>query len=261
MSGPLVYSVEGAVATIAFNRPQVINALDAETIFALRAACERARDDAAVRVIVLRGNGPAFVAGGDIGWFHANLDGMAVLVPEMAAELHRAVLALREAAQPVIASVHGAVAGAGMSLLAAADLAIAADETKFSMAYSAIGTSPDGGSTWFLPRLVGARRAMELLLLPEPFDAATAQRFGLVNRVVPAAELEAATAALAKRLAAGPTQAYAETKALVNRSFDTSLVAQLDAEAAAFGRCAATRDFAEGVTAFVGKRKAKFEGR
>lgn len=259
-AGALIYAVEGAVATIAFNRPQVMNALDAPSIIALREACERARDDAAVRVIVLRGHGPAFVAGGDIAWFHANLQSMGTLVPEMAGALHAAIHALREAAKPVLASVHGAVAGAGMSLLAAADLALAAEDTKFSMAYSGIGTSPDGGSTWFLPRLVGARRAMELLLLPEPFDAATALRFGLVNRVVPAAELDAATAALAKRLGAGPTQAYAETKALVNRSHETPLAAQLDAEAAAFGRCAATRDFAEGVTAFVEKRKAKFEG-
>lgn len=260
-AGPLHYAVDGAVATIAFNRPQVMNALDAASIIALRDACERARDDKAVRVIVLRGNGPAFVAGGDIAWFHANLQSMGALVPEMAGALHAAIRALRDAAKPVIASVHGAVAGAGMSLLAAADLAIAADETKFSMAYSAIGTSPDGGSTWFLPRLVGARRAMELLLLPEPFDAATALRFGLVNRVVPAAELETETLRLAKRLAAGPTHAYAETKALVNHSFETPLAAQLESEAAAFERCAATRDFAEGVTAFVEKRKAKFEGR
>ena len=259
-AGALIYAVEGAVATIAFNRPQVMNALDAPSIIALRDACERARDDAAVRVIVLRGRGAAFVAGGDIAWFHANLQSMGTLVPEMAGALHAAIHALREAAKPVLASVHGAVAGAGMSLLAAADLALAAEDTKFSMAYSAIGTSPDGGSTWFLPRLVGARRAMELLLLPEPFDAATALRFGLVNRVVPAAELDAATAALAKRLAAGPTHAYAETKALVNRSYETPLAAQLNAEAAAFGRCAATRDFAEGVTAFVEKRRPKFEG-
>jgi len=260
-AGPLQYAVDGAVATIAFNRPQVMNALDAHAIIALRDACERARDDAAVRVIVLRGHGPAFVAGGDIAWFHANLQSMGALVPEMAGALHAAIRALRDAAKPVLASVHGAVAGAGMSLLAAADLAIAADETKFSMAYSAIGTSPDGGSTWFLPRLIGARRAMELLLLPEPFDAATALRFGLVNRVVPAVELETETLRLAKRLAAGPTHAYAETKALVNHSFETPLAAQLDSEAAAFERCAATRDFAEGVTAFVEKRKAKFEGR
>ena len=259
-SGSLVYAVDGAVATIAFNRPQVMNALDASAFNALRDACERARDDTAVRAIVLRGNGPAFVAGGDLAWFYANLATIPAMVPAMAGALHAAIRALRDAAKPVLASVHGAVAGAGMSLLAAADLAIAAEETKFSTAYSAIATSPDGGSTWFLPRLVGARRAMELLLLSDPFDAETALSMGLVNRVVPAAALETETARLAKRLAAGPTRAFAETKALVNRSFETPLAAQLDAEALAFERCAGTRDFAEGVTAFVEKRKAKFDG-
>lgn len=259
-TGSLVYAVDGAVASIAFNRPQVMNALDADMIFALRAVCERARDDTAVRAIVLRGNGPAFVAGGDVAWFHANLDRMPALVPQMAGELHRAILALRAAAKPVLASVHGAVAGAGMSLLAAADLAIAADDTKFSLAYSRLGTSPDGGSTWFLPRLVGMRRALELILLADNFDAQTALQAGLVNRVVAASELAAETMRLAQRLAAGPTHAFAESKALVNRSFETPLAQQLDAEAAAFARCAATADFAAGVTAFVKKAKAEFKG-
>ncbi len=257
----LIYAVDGAVATITFDRPQVMNALDGATITALRDACERARDDTAVRVIVLRGNGPAFVAGGDVAWFHANLAAMPALVPQMAGALHAAILALRTAPKPVLASVHGAVAGAGMSLLAAADLAIAADDTKFSMAYSRIGASADGGATWFLPRLVGARRALELLLLADRFDAATALQMGLVNRVVAATELAAATAQLAQRLAAGPTLAYAVNKALVNQSFETSLAQQLDAEAAAFARCAVSGDFAAGVTAFVEKSQAEFKGR
>jgi 2-(1,2-epoxy-1,2-dihydrophenyl)acetyl-CoA isomerase len=261
MSGSIGCVVEGAVATIVFNRPQVLNALDADMIVALRDACERVRDDAAVRAVVLRGNGPAFVAGGDLVWFHANLTSMPAMVPAMAGALHAAIRALRAAAKPVLASVHGAVAGAGMSLLAAADLAIAADGTRFSTAYSAIGTSPDGGSTWFLPRLLGARRAMELLMLSEPFDAPTALRMGLVNRVVAGVELEAETARLADRLARGPTRAFAETKALVNQAYETPLAAQLEAEAAAFARCAGTRDFAEGVSAFVAKRKADFGGR
>ena len=256
----IMYAVVDTVATIAFNRPQVMNALDAGALLSLRAACERARDDGAVRAIVLRGNGPAFVAGGDVAWFHANLGTLPALVPGMAGALHAAIGALRDAAKPVLASVHGAVAGAGMSLMAAADLAIAAEGTRFSMAYSAIGTSPDGGGTWFLPRLVSARRAMELLMLGDPVDAATALRMGLVNRVVPAAELETETARLARRLARGPTRAFAETKALVNQAYETPLAAQLEAEAAAFARCAATRDFAEGVSAFVGKRRADFTG-
>ena len=261
MSTALTYAADGGVATISFNRPQVMNALDAEVIHALRAACERARDDAAVRAILLRGNGPAFVAGGDIAMFHANRENLSAMAEELSAELHGAILALRAAPKPVIASVHGAVAGAGVSLLAAADLAIAADDTQFTLAYSRIGASPDGGATWFLPRLVGARRALESMLLADVFDAQTALRFGLINRVVAVADLVAETARLAQRLASGPTQAYAATKALVNQSFETSLAEQLDAEAAAFVQGTRTADFGEGVAAFVNKVKPEFKGK
>ncbi len=261
MNDTLAYAVADGVATIALNRPQVMNALDADMIMQLRAACEDARDDAAVRVIVLRGNGPAFLAGGDVALFHANLPDLPQMVERLAGELHHAIVALREAAKPVLASVHGAVAGAGVSLLAAADLAIAATDTKFTLAYSRIATSPDGGSTYFLPRIVGARKALELMLLSDAFDAATALQHGLVNWVVPAAELPAATGKIAQRLASGPTTAYGETKALVNRTFERPLTAQLDAEAKAFARCAATHDLAEGVTAFVEKRKPVFTGK
>jgi 2-(1,2-epoxy-1,2-dihydrophenyl)acetyl-CoA isomerase len=156
--------------------------------------------------------------------------------------------------------VHGAVAGAGVSVMAAADLALAAEGTKFSLAYSRIGASPDGGSTYFLPRLLGARRALEMMLLADTFDAQAALRLGLVNWVVGAGELAAETAKLAGRLAQGPTAAFAETKWLVNRSYEQALAPQLEAEMEAFARCAVTRDFAEGVTAFVEKRKPNFKG-
>ncbi len=259
-SNTLAYTVADGVATIALNRPQVMNALDAGMITRLRAVCEQARDDRAVRVIVLRGNGPAFLAGGDVALFHANLPKLAEMVERLAGELHHAIIALRDAAKPVLASVHGAVAGAGVSLLAAADLAIAAAETQFTLAYSKIATSPDGGSTYFLPRIVGTRKALELMMLSDTFDADTALSLGLVNWVVPAADLAAATDRLVRRLVNGPTVAYGETKALVNRSFERPLAAQLDAEAQAFARCARTHDLAEGVTAFVQKRKPEFKG-
>ena len=260
MSETLSYVVADGVASIVLNRPQVMNALDAGMITRLRAVCEEARDDKAVRVIVLRGNGPAFLAGGDVALFHANLPKLPAMVERLAGELHHAIIALRDAAKPVIASVHGAVAGAGVSLLAAADLAIAAADTQFTLAYSKIATSPDGGSTYFLPRILGTRKALELMLLSDTFDADTALTLGLVNWVVPEAELAAATDKLVRRLVHGPTVAYGETKALVNRSFERSLAAQLDAEAQAFARCAGTRDLAEGVTAFVEKRKPEFKG-
>ena len=261
MSKTLLYSVAGSVATITLNRPQVMNALDADMIMQLRAVCEQACDDAVVRAIVLRGNGPAFLAGGDVALFHANLPRLPEMVGKLAGELHHAIMALRRAAKPVLASVHGAVAGAGISLLAAADLALAAADAKFTLAYGRIAASPDGGSTYFLPRLVGVRRALEMALLSDTFDAHTAREIGLVNWVVPAAELAAETEKIAGRLASGPTVAYGETKALVNQSFDNTLERQLEAEAQAFARCARTADLAEGVTAFVQKRAPRFTGK
>jgi len=260
MSDTVLYSVADGVATITLNRPQVLNALDAQMIVQLRAACERAEHDAAARAVVLRGAGPAFLAGGDVAYFRANLARMPALVREGGTELNRAVLALRRAPKPVLASVHGAVAGAGVSLMAAADLAIAAEGTKFTVAYGKIGTSPDGGATHFLPRLVGARRALELMLLSDACDAQAALKLGLVNWVISAEQLGSETEAIARRLALGATQAFGEIKRLVNESPDQTLAAQLEAEVEAFARCAGTRDFAEGVTAFVEKRKPSFKG-
>ena len=260
MSDTVIYSVADGVGTILLNRPAVMNALDAAMIAQLRVACERAEQDAAARVVVLRGAGPAFLAGGDVSYFHANLKRMPELARQGGAELHHAILALRRAPKPVLASVHGTVAGAGVSLMAAADLALAAEGTKFMLAYSRIGASPDGGATWFLPRLLGSRKALELMLLSDPVDAQAALAMGLVNRVVGAEGLATETEAIARGLAQGATRAFAETKKLVNESEDQTLAAQLGAEVEAFARCAATRDFAEGVTAFVEKRKPNFKG-
>ncbi len=260
MKDSMLYAVSDAVATLTFNRPAVMNALDAEMIRAFRAASERAAADPEARVIVLRGAGPAFVAGGDVAMFRDNVAAMATLVPELAAELHHGILALRRAPQPVIAAVHGAVAGAGVSIMLACDLVLAAAGTQFSMAYSRIGTSPDGGATWFLPRLTGYQTAMELPLLADTVDAETMRQLGVINQVLAADQLAATTEKLARRLAAGPARAYAETKVLANRGLHDGLAEHLDAEALAFARCASTQDFAEGVTAFTDKRKPLFKG-
>lgn len=261
MSDSVLYTVSDGVATITFNRPAVMNALDADMIRAFRVSCERAAADPEARVIVLRGAGPAFAAGGDVAMFRDHVAAMATLVPELAAELHRGILALRRAPQPVIAAVHGAVAGAGFSIMLGCDLVLAAAGTQFSLAYSRIGASPDGGATWFLPRLAGYQKAMELMLLADTVDAEAMRHLGIVNRVLAADQLIAETEKLARRLAAGPAQAYAETKVLANRAMHAGLAAQLDAEALAFARCAVTPDFAEGITAFAEKRKPQFKGK
>ena len=260
MSDSILYSVTDSVATITLNRPRVMNALDGEMIRALRTACEEVERDAGVRAAVIRGAGPAFLAGGDVSVFRSNLPRMADLIRELAGELHHAILALRRAAKPVLASVHGAVAGAGVSVMASADLAVAAADATFTLAYSRIGASPDGGSTHFLPRLIGSRRALELMLLSDTIDARTAHALGLVNWVVDRDELDRETARIAERLARGATRAFGETKQLVNGAFDRTLAEQLAAEVDAFARCAVTADLAEGVTAFVEKRKPDFKG-
>jgi 2-(1,2-epoxy-1,2-dihydrophenyl)acetyl-CoA isomerase len=260
MSQSIRLAVEASVATITFDRPQVMNAMDGDMMIELRAAAELVERDPGVRAVVLRGEGNAFLAGGDVALFAQRLPELPELIVRWGRELHFAVQSLRRMDKPVLASVHGAVAGAGLSILCCADLAIAAETTRFSLAYTNIGTSPDGGSSFFLPRLVGYKKAMELTLLPDLFDAQTAQRLGLVNWVVPAEQLAAETARLAQRLANGPTRAYGEAKRLINQSLGRSMETQMEEELFAFARCARTRDLAEGVTAFVEKRKPVFRG-
>ena len=260
MSEVVLLAVDEGVATLSFNRPQVFNAMDAEMMIQFRAAAEQVQRDSAVRVVVLRGEGKAFLAGGDVALFHQRIKELPDMIVRWGREMHFAILALRRADKPVLASVHGACAGAGFSILCAADLAVAADNAYFSLAYTKIGASPDGGSTHFLPRLVGYKKAMELTLLADRFDANKARDLGLVNWVVPADQLTQETQRIARELASGPTVAYGEAKRLMNQSLDRSIDTQMEEELAAFARCARTHDLAEGVAAFVGKRKPAFEG-
>jgi 2-(1,2-epoxy-1,2-dihydrophenyl)acetyl-CoA isomerase len=211
---------------------------------------------------VIRG-GQSFMAGGDLKWFDELVRSRPPAQNRMeferfAGEVHTVITCLRRMPKPVLASVRGAAAGFGLSLMMACDLAIAADNAYFSLAYSLIGASPDGGSTFALPRIVGAKKAMEIALLAERFDAATAERLGLVNRVVPAASLDEETAKLAARLAAGPTAVYGRTKQLLNASLNSSLESQLQREAEAFAQSASEPAFAEGVRAFIEKRKPQW---
>jgi 2-(1,2-epoxy-1,2-dihydrophenyl)acetyl-CoA isomerase len=261
VNNSLLVDIRDQIATLTFNRPQVRNAMDYDLMIALKANTEAILDDANVRAVVIRGAGGAFMAGGDISQFHESIDALPALITKEAREFHYSILALRRMAKPVLAVVEGPCAGAGMSMMAACDLAIASEDAMFTLAYSNLGASPDGGSSYFLPRLLGYRKALELAMLPDRFDATTALNLGLVNWVVPKGELEVRVTTLAKRLANGPTVAFAKTKALMNQSLDMSIEAQLEAEVQAFADCARTDDIREGVMAFVEKRKPSFTGK
>lgn len=254
--------VDKGVATVTLNRPDVLNALSPEMARDLHHALVGVMEDENVRCAVLRGAGKGFMAGGDVGYFKRALaDLEAGRVDELNPifeHVHGIVQTLRDIPVPVVGVLHGAVAGFGVSLAAACDLSIAAEDTRFTLAYCHIGTSPDGGSTHILPRVVGFKRAMELTLLGDRFDAQQALEWGLINRVAATDEMESAVDDWVQRLAAGPRFAYGRTKALLYGSLDRTFSNQVKAEEEAFKRCAQTADFAEGVTAFVEKRKPNF---
>jgi 2-(1,2-epoxy-1,2-dihydrophenyl)acetyl-CoA isomerase len=265
MDEPVLLRLADGIATITLNRPTVLNALDEAMVDGLTAALERIEASAEARVVVLEGAGAGFMAGGDIRAFQAVMDRSPaekrVFFERLIYRFHPIIVMLRRLPVPVVARVHGAVAGAGMSLMMACDLALAAEDAVFTLAYCHLGTSPDGGATYFLPRHIGSKKAMEIALLGDRFGAPDALRLGLVNAVVPAAELQSRVAVLAARLAAGPTRAYAATKRLLLESLDNSLETQLHREAESFALCAGTEDFVEGITAFAEKRKPRFTGR
>lgn len=265
MSDAVKLDVEAGVASVILNRPEALNALNGDLLAGLRQALTRIENRDDVRAVLISGAGGNFMAGGDIKMFHSAMDApgaeRAKAFGEVIDDVHEVIRRLTALPVPVVAGVHGAVAGFGVSLLAACDLAVAAEDAVFTLAYCHIGTSPDGGATWHLPRLLGLRRAMEVALLGERFPAAQAERIGLINRAVAPQDLEAAAYKLALRLAQGPTQALGRTKKLLRDGLDTPLGAHLDREADAFVASTATGDFAEGVRAFIDKRPPHFIGR
>lgn len=262
MSNSLLLQRDGAVATITLNRPDALNTLDFAMMDALVAATAEVAADNALRVVVIRAAGKHFMAGGDLRTFAGELGNPGpqrdTNFRAIIGRLHPAIELLHRMPHPVVARVHGAVAGFGLSLMNACDLVVAADDAYFASAYRNIALTPDGGGSWSLPRIVGVRRAMEIMLLAERFDAQRALELGLVNRVVPAAELEQAVAAMVASLVTGPVLAIRNAKRLVRESLGRTLSEQLAAEAVSFGACSATSDFAEGITAFLEKRPARF---
>ena len=252
------------VATLTFNKPEKANAFDPAWLPSMIEFMTAVDTDPAVRCVLVRGNGKHFMAGGDLGSIDQTMRmGPTQRALTVSAPIHlynQFGRVLRRFSKPIVASVQGAVAGAAVGLTAACDLIIAADSAFFFVAHALHGGTVDGLTTYFLPRQIGMRRAMELALLADRVPAAEAQRIGLVNFVVPAAQLEAETDKLVQRLASGPTRAYGLIRNEILASLDHSLEEQGRLEAEGYAAAALTEDWTEGLTAFFAKRKPAFKG-
>jgi len=256
----LIVERAGAIATITLNRPAARNALDLAMRQEMLAALDEVEADETVRVLILTGAGDHFCAGGDVKSMRERR--------QTAAEgrvrvqmLNRMVERLVDFPRPTIAMVDGYAVGAGTNLALCCDIVIASERAKFGELFNKIGLAPDGGGTWFLPRLVGLARAKELIFTGDVFDAAEAARIGLVNHVVPLAEVRAATRALAEKIASGPPAVQRMAKHMLNRATTSDLTAALDLEAYSQGLAIAADDHQEGLAAFFDKRPPKFQGR
>lgn len=252
-------AIDGAIARITLRRSDVGNAIDLALADELRRAVVEVEGDRSVRVVVVRGEGPHFCVGGDLGDF-GNQDDLPSHLRAVTTHLHAAIAGLARLDAPVVVGVQGSSAGAGLGLVCSGDVVIAATSARFVVAYTKVGLSPDGGTSWFLPRLVGLRRAQELTLLNPTLDAEGALAAGIVTRVVADDDLDREIEAVASELAAGPTPAVGEAKRLLRTSLDNPLTIHLDAEAAALVRSAAREDAREGIAAFLAKRPSRFTG-
>lgn len=256
----LLFDLQDGVATITLNRETAANSMNLQMVKDLFEVSLHCDADPAVRAVVITGAGKMFSAGGDLAAFSSASDAMPRLLKEITAYLHAAIAQFVRMRAPVVAAINGTAAGAGFSLACAADLAIASDTAKFTMAYTRVGLTPDGSASYFLPRLLGRKRALELMLTNRVLSAQEALEWGIVNQVVPATELSATASALAKQLAAGPTQSFGIVKDLVARSEQETLESQLENEARSIAAASRSRDAQEGIQAFLAKRAAKFSG-
>ena len=249
---------DSGVLTRTLNRPDALNSFNVVMKEALLAGLKDAARDKAVRVVIVTGAGRAFSAGQDLKERQA--PGVADLGTELRLRYNPIVLAMRKLEKPVIGAINGVAAGAGISIALACDLRIAADNASFIEVFARVGLVPDTGSSWFLPRLVGYAKAAEMSFTTDPVDAATAERLGLVNRVVPAADLMTETNARAQKLAQAAPLALGLAKRALNRAMESGLEDQLEYEAQLQSIAGRSKDHVEGVAAFVEKRPANFTG-
>jgi 2-(1,2-epoxy-1,2-dihydrophenyl)acetyl-CoA isomerase len=254
----ILLDIKDGIAAITLNRPASGNAIDLELGRQLMLAMHALEKDHGVRVITVRGSGKLFCAGGDLAAIAGAEAGAPGYVRELLAYLHEALSSMARIPVPVIAGVHGAAVGAGLSLACACDLAIATKSSRFSMAYSKVGVTPDGSSSWYLPRLIGLRRALQLSLLNSELTADKALEWGLLNDVVVDDGLDAALATLAGQLAKGATGALGGAKRLMRASFENTLETQLVLEMQSICAALEGADAKEGLSAFLAKRPPNF---
>lgn len=264
MTDGVLLEKRGAVALVTLDRPRALNAFDQPMASALLRVLDDIAQDTSIRAVLIVANGKYFCAGGDVRWFHqlsqTDRETRLASFEELVVTVHSIIEAIMLLRRPVVAAVQGGASGFGISLMAACDFVLSTPASTFSSAYINLGATPDGGATWLLPRLMGIRQARELILLSEHFDGEKALTLNLINRLVQPDSLLAESLQLAERLAAGPTLAYGQVKRLLAQSFETNLPQQLKSEQYSFMEAVETRDFAEGVTAFVTRRKGSFVG-
>jgi 2-(1,2-epoxy-1,2-dihydrophenyl)acetyl-CoA isomerase len=264
-AGPLrtvLLDIENHVATLRLNRPDKGNAIDADMADDLAEAATRIAERSDVRAVLIAGNGPNFTVGGDLGLFAGTArERLPSRLRRMIDSYHLAIDRFTSIDAPVIAAVRGGAGGGGLGLLYVADIVVAADDARFALGYGALGLTADGGNTWFLPRMVGMRRAQELFLLNRRLTAQEALAFGLVSRLAPDDAVETEAAGLAAKLASGPTLAYGAVRRMLRQSFETGLSDQLAAEKDSIVAASNTQDAQQGIAAFVAKRRPQFHGR
>lgn len=258
MSRSLLVEMNGPVARLTLNRPDAGNAIDVELARELHEAALACEANDEIRCVVIGGTGRLFCAGGDVRALHAAGSELPLLLQQITGPLHAAYLRFAEMRKPVIAAVHGPAAGAGIGLACCCDLVIADQNASFTLAYSSIGLSPDGGATWLLPRLIGLRRAQELCMTKRRLSAVEAAQMGLITRVVEADSLAAEVEKLATTLASSATGALGVTKHLLLETGSNDFATQLDAESREISLQGATKEAVEGIRAFVEKRAPQF---
>jgi len=253
-------TVEQGLARITLARPEAGNAMSWDFIDSLSRTCEQVAADASVRAVLVDAEGKNFCVGGDIRSF-ADAPNRGDFIEKLAGRLHEGMLKLAGMDAPLIVAVNGAAAGAGLSLAAAGDLVLAGEGASFTLAYTGLGLTSDGGALWTLPRVIGLRRTQEMAFLNLRVGAAQAQEWGLVTKVVPDDQLQAEALALATRIAAGPTRAFGGIKRLLQGSYGIDYASQLDAEAKAIGEALRTEDGSAAVDSFLARQAPVFNGR